>query len=74
VDRGFSLHDSDKPRRYLVKITGDGPNGPMDDLEYDIDLNALLDSASIREGTLHELIKAINDLGKKLTAVGTVRQ
>jgi hypothetical protein len=66
VDRGFSLHDSDKPKHYHVKITGDGPSGPMDDLEYEIDLTALLDSASIREGSMRELAKAIEALTKKL--------
>ncbi|GLZ07655.1 hypothetical protein Acsp03_51210 [Actinomadura sp. NBRC 104412] len=64
---GFELASSNLPKSYSVKITGDGPLGALDPLEYKLDLNALLlEGPVLAEGTLYDLTRAIRKLTDKI--------
>ncbi|MFD0855355.1 hypothetical protein ACFQ07_24150 [Actinomadura adrarensis] len=64
---GFELADSDLPKTYQVKISGKGPLGPLDDLKYVLDLDALLlQGPKIAQGSLYDLTKAIGKLADRL--------
>jgi hypothetical protein len=41
LDTPWTRLDSDLPMRHHIRITGDGPFGPLEPLDYEIDLNTL---------------------------------
>ncbi|TDC60874.1 hypothetical protein E1200_29770 [Actinomadura sp. GC306] len=67
LDIGFELAKADIPKSYTINVTGEGPAGELEPLEYVLDLNALLlEGPVLAEGTIHELSRAISNLAKKI--------
>lgn len=60
----FAPENADYPRTYNVRITAKGPFGPLQPLEYTLNVNDYLGSSTRGTGTLRDVSKQIANLAK----------
>jgi hypothetical protein len=63
LGQGFNLVNDDPPP-YTFTVTADGPFGPVPPLTYVVDLSDWKENVDRPAGSLHEVKKAIEGLGK----------
>ena len=66
MDRGFSLEASDLPREYTFTVHATGPFGPMEPVQYVVNLTALLNT-SLNSDSIEALLSKVADNVSGLT-------
>lgn len=66
MDRGFSLEASDLPREYTFTVHATGPFGPMEPVQYVVNLDALLNT-SLNSDSIEALLSKAADNVSGLT-------
>lgn len=66
---GFDLLSSDVPQLRNVRVEGEGPHGPLEVIEFEIDITEWRQARDAPDGSLHHVRGAIGDLTK---AVGKI--
>lgn len=71
---GFDLLSSDVPQLRTVRIEGDGPHGPLEVVEFEIDISEWRQARDAPDGSLHHVRGAIRDLTKAVDKIdNTIR-
>jgi hypothetical protein len=58
-----------EPQTYRVRIEADGPRGPLDPLEIEVDLTDWREARDAPDGSLHHVRGAIQNLTKAVDSV-----
>ena len=66
LGQGFSIIGKSGPQAHTITVTADGPFGPVPPLIYVVDLADWRGSVHRPAGSLHELTKAVTDIGKRI--------
>lgn len=66
LGQGFNLLKGPGSQVHRFSLTADGPFGPIPELTYAIDLSDWRGVLDRPRGSLHQLTKAVEDLGKKV--------
>ncbi|MBC7593309.1 MAG: hypothetical protein H7288_05125 [Kineosporiaceae bacterium] len=66
LGRSFALLESDASQLHNVRITAVGPYGPVEPVEYELDLADFRESQDRPEGNLHHVRKAIEEVAARL--------
>ncbi|MDF9878703.1 hypothetical protein [Cellulosimicrobium cellulans] len=67
--RGFDVLAKDAPQVHTLRVTADGPHGPIAPLEFEVDLSDWRESRDSPDGSLHLVRNAVQDLTKELKAL-----
>lgn len=71
IDHAFGIFGdkgADFPKQYKVRITGDGPFGPLDPLEYVLNYEDYLNTEARNAGSLIELTQSVDKVAKAIEA------
>lgn len=67
---GFDLLSSDVPQLRTVRVEGEGPHGPLEVVEFQIDITEWRQARDAPDGSLHHVRGAIKDLTKAVDKIG----
>ncbi|UFU05498.1 hypothetical protein [Ruania halotolerans] len=62
IGPGHRLLADDAPQVYRVRIEGHGPHGPLDPVEFNLDVNDWRESRDAPDGSLHHIRKSVDNL------------
>jgi hypothetical protein len=66
LGRSFKLLEKDVSQIHHVRISGAGPYGPLEPVEYELDLADFRESQDRPEGNLHHVCNAIEKIAERL--------
>lgn len=68
-DTGPSIFAGDVPKQYHVRVNGEGPFGPLEELEYEIDFSVLENSEARNPGQLRDVVEQLKVTNKTLKGI-----
>jgi len=66
---GPALLGDDVPHLHTIRVTADGPHGPIAPLEFEVDLSDWREARDAPDGSLHLVRGAVKDLTKELSGL-----
>jgi hypothetical protein len=66
---GPDMLANDSAQLHTIRVTADGPHGPITPLEFEVDLTNWREARDAPDGSLHLVRNSIKDLTKEVTAL-----
>jgi hypothetical protein len=68
-DTGPSIFSSDVPKKYRVRVNAEGPFGPTEEIEYDIDFSILENSEARNPAQLKDIVDQLKKTNNTLNTI-----